>query len=269
MTHLIACDLDGTLLSKQSKLSKKTIDVLKKLQDQGHHIVISTGRPYYGALHYYHELNLKGLMITDNGGLISHPNDSNFIQLRTTIPLNIMHDWFIKTKELLISAIYAIDDTSYAYKYNETLEFLFNGIVNPKLIEKDFDQLDVEPTSIVLVINQNDQNRFESLMQKHFSKFISFRFWGDHKGIIFYEVYMNYTSKASGLKMALDYYRLPKEALIAIGDGVNDFEMIEYAQTGIAMKNASLELQEVANYVTDLDHENDGAALFLEKLLLT
>ena len=69
--------------------------------------------------------------------------------------------------------------------------------------------------------------------------------------------------------MALDYYRLPKEALIAIGDGVNDFEMIEYAQTGIAMKNASLELQKVANYVTDLDHENDGAALFLEKLLLT
>ena len=54
---------------------------------------------------------------------------------------------------------------------------------------------------------------------------------------------------------------------MAIGDNVNDRKMIEQAGLGIAMKNSTPKITEVANYVTDFDNNNDGAARVIEKFL--
>ena len=50
---------------------------------------------------------------------------------------------------------------------------------------------------------------------------------------------------------------VPKEDMIAIGDGFNDITMIEYAGIGIAMGNSSDNVKEKADFVTDRI-ENDG-----------
>ena len=43
---IIAVDLDGTLLNSESKLSDFTKETIKKFQKKGHHVIITTGRPY-------------------------------------------------------------------------------------------------------------------------------------------------------------------------------------------------------------------------------
>ena len=53
---------------------------------------------------------------------------------------------------------------------------------------------------------------------------------------------------------------------MAIGDDVNDIEMIENAGFGVAMGNAFDEVKAVADYVT-ADRDEDGAAILIEKLL--
>ena len=43
---IIAVDLDGTLLNSESKISDFTTETIKKISENGHHVIITTGRPY-------------------------------------------------------------------------------------------------------------------------------------------------------------------------------------------------------------------------------
>ena len=71
------------------------------------------------------------------------------------------------------------------------------------------------------------------------------------------EIVLSDISKATGIEKVLSYYGASREDSVAIGDGSNDIEMVEYANIGIAMGNASADLIAVADYVTT-DIEKDG-----------
>ncbi|MEK1831416.1 HAD hydrolase family protein [Priestia megaterium] len=42
----ISIDLDGTLLNSQHEISEENVKTLKELQQQGHSIILNTGRAY-------------------------------------------------------------------------------------------------------------------------------------------------------------------------------------------------------------------------------
>ncbi len=71
-------------------------------------------------------------------------------------------------------------------------------------------------------------------------------------------------TKASGIQQVIMYLGLSQEATMAVGDGSNDFEMLEYANIGIAMGNALPDLKKVADDVTDIIEE-DGLFKCFEK----
>ena len=65
------------------------------------------------------------------------------------------------------------------------------------------------------------------------------------------------TSKAQGMKVICDYLKMDMKDTFAIGDSNNDIEMVNAAGVGIAMGNASKNLKETADYITQ-DLEDDG-----------
>ena len=70
------------------------------------------------------------------------------------------------------------------------------------------------------------------------------------------EVGINGIHKATGMKRYLEYVGIPREDSIAIGDGPNDLQMMDYAGIGIAMGNAVDALKSMAEYITDdVDHQ--------------
>jgi hydroxymethylpyrimidine pyrophosphatase-like HAD family hydrolase len=94
---------------------------------------------------------------------------------------------------------------------------------------------------------------------------IEHRKWGAPWNII--EVVKSGLSKAVGLEIICKSFGILAENVIAFGDEDNDFEMIEFAGTGVAMANAIPQLKEIANKIT-LSNEEDGIAYFLEKNVL-
>jgi len=79
---LVLIDLDGTLLNSSYKISNYTKDVLKKVNEKGVEIFISTGRHYKDALNIKKEIGLnEGFVISSNGGEI-HDSNSNLIYSR-------------------------------------------------------------------------------------------------------------------------------------------------------------------------------------------
>lgn len=71
------------------------------------------------------------------------------------------------------------------------------------------------------------------------------------------EIVRSDISKATGIEKILSYYGADKKDAVAIGDGSNDIEMVEYAGLGIAMGNASADLKSRADWITG-DVEQDG-----------
>lgn len=74
-------------------------------------------------------------------------------------------------------------------------------------------------------------------------------------------------NKASGIEALLTYLSASRNEVIAMGDGWNDLEMIQYAHTGVAMGNGVDELKEAADFITG-DIKEDGLWQAFEQLKL-
>ena len=72
-------------------------------------------------------------------------------------------------------------------------------------------------------------------------------------------------SKGTAVEFLADYYGVPIEKTVAIGDQRNDISMIERAGLGIAVKNADNALKEAANYLSEYTNEESAVAHAIEK----
>lgn len=60
---------------------------------------------------------------------------------------------------------------------------------------------------------------------------------------------------------------IPKEEIMAFGDGDNDLKMLKEVGVGVAMENAIPSVKEAADYIT-LTNDEEGVARFIEKYVL-
>lgn len=126
---------------------------------------------------------------------------------------------------------------------------IFSAMKMNRFTEQDYEQV----TKITLIGN-NDASVFLNKLNDSFNCFFE---WDPHFQIYNGEINLKGVSKASALQYVCQYFNHPIENTIAIGDSLNDLEMIKYAHIGISMKNGSKTLQENADYVTDYVY-NDG-----------
>lgn len=262
--HLIALDLDGTLLNDQKKISERTKNTILKLMKDGHVVVIATGRPHRASIGYYHSLGLKTPMVNFNGALIHHPTDKRWDALHNPMP--------VRTAKTIVEACYDLEvnnilaevmDDVYLDQYDQKIIDIFQETENdpPFTIGSLKHKLTDDPTS--LLIHPKDDHIFQlrNHLTEYHAEIIEHRKWGAPWNII--EIVKKGMNKAVGLQKIAHYYQIPKERIIAFGDEDNDLEMIHYAGVGVAMGNAIHELKQIAKHTT-LTNEQDGIGKFLE-----
>ena len=81
---------------------------------------------------------------------------------------------------------------------------------------------------------------------------------------VFLEFFNGQVSKGAAIAKIGEMYGIAKEEMIAVGDGLNDQSMLEYAGLGVAMANAHPKLKACAQYIADTN-ENEGVRKILEK----
>ncbi|MBZ9753136.1 Cof-type HAD-IIB family hydrolase [Deinococcus sp. HMF7604] len=87
-----------------------------------------------------------------------------------------------------------------------------------------------------------------------------------HSGAPFLEVLAEGVSKAWGLERLCAHLGIARDEVLAFGDAPNDAEMLAWAGRGVAMANAHPEARQAAGEVT-LSNDEDGVAVVLEALL--
>ena len=63
-----------------------------------------------------------------------------------------------------------------------------------------------------------------------------------------------------------ELYGIKREEMIAVGDGLNDLSMIEYAGLGVAMANSHPDVLKAADFVT-LSNDENGVGYVIDRLL--
>lgn len=265
--HLIALDLDGTLLNDEKKISPHTKNVIQCAIEQGHIVIISTGRPHRASIQYYQELGLDTPMVNFNGALIHHPVDKKWDVLHNPMPkrtaLSIVEACYdLHAKNILAE----IGDNVYLDKYDEDILNIFAKTSEnvPFTIGNLKSKLNDDPTSLLIYPHPDHIQEMRDNLDEHHAEIIEHRKWGAPWEII--EIVKKGINKAIGVDKIAYYYGIPKERIIAFGDEDNDLEMIDYAGVGVAMGNAIDELKSIANVVTK-DNNQDGIGDFLADYL--
>ncbi|MFD1206702.1 MULTISPECIES: Cof-type HAD-IIB family hydrolase [Sporosarcina] len=264
--HLIVLDLDGTLLTDEKVISKKTEHTLKKAKDHGHQVMIATGRPYRASAMYYRQLGLETPIVNFNGAFVHHPTDRSWQTIHETIALPIVLDVVEAMREFRPHNIVAeVMDDVYMQYHDEQLLDIFN-FGDPVISKGDLrNSLKVDPTSLLIQADAQTVDPIRKHLAEIHAEAIDHRRWGAPWDVI--EIVRHGLNKAVGISHVSKWLGIPKERIIAFGDEDNDLEMIDYAGVGVAMGNGIDRLKSIADEVT-LTNNEDGIAKVLEERLL-
>lgn len=260
--HLIVLDLDGTLLNNKRNISPRTKKVLTKLKEDGHQVMIATGRPYRASEMYYRELKLDTPIVNFNGAFVHHPLQQNWGMYHYPLDIHVAKEIVDACDEFKYHNIIAEvrDDIYFHYHDEKLIEFLKLG--NPKITTGDLRNfLEKSPTSMLIHTEEDQITKIREHLSEVHAEVINQRSWATPFHVI--EIVKKGLNKASGIQQVAKELQIPRDRIIAFGDEDNDLEMIDYAGIGVAMGNAISPLKTLANEIT-LSNEEDGIAVFLE-----
>ena len=265
---LIAIDLDGTTLKSDNTISNYTKDTFRELENLGHSIVITTGRPYRMAIDIYENLGLNSPMINFNGSMVSHPKEENWeYGLKKEIDKKFVLDMLSKKEDFKLDFL----ATEYKNKFfinnpERTDPNIFGVTSIDTRHQLETSKITENPHSLLLQTYASDKEALAQKLNQHYKQEINVSAWGGPNNIL--EVVPKNISKASALKHLLTSLNIDKSDLLAFGDEQNDVEMLSFAEESYAMKNSNPILFPHAKYKTKYTNDEDGVARTLSNLLL-
>ncbi len=280
---LVAIDIDGTTVDSNGVISQTNIDMIRRVVNMGVPVCLVTGRNIHNANKIAKKLKVKTPMICCDGAVMYDPVDKKNIyekifskeQLEVVFRILDKHYVFIemssdnhyyqyiKEKELG-KYNYGGSPNNFAGKLSRIIKHnvrFVNNLKsfqskNPKLNQVIFigEEKNVLEAKIELIeelkkLNQNDLVLRDDL-------------WSN-----FVFVTPKNVTKSDGVEVLCKHYGFKMEEVIAMGDELNDIDMITKAGLGIAMENANPRIKEVAKFVT-LSNNDNGVAYALEKFII-
>jgi Cof subfamily protein (haloacid dehalogenase superfamily) len=265
---LLVLDVDGTLLNNEKEISTRTLATLLKVQQMGVRIVLASGRPTFGLMPLAKKLELDkcgGFILSYNGGQIINVQTGELLFEKRINPEMLPYLEKKAKKNNFAIFTYHQDAIITNEPENEHIrqEALLN---NMKIVTvSDFSiEVDFFPCKCMLV--SNDQKALISL-EEHWRKRLNGVLEVFRSEPYFLEVVPQFIDKANTLGVLLEKLKIEPNQIIAIGDGVCDFSMIQLAGLGIAMGNAQDSVKACADIVTT-SNEEDGVAIAVENAIL-
>jgi HAD superfamily hydrolase (TIGR01484 family) len=250
----VALDIDGTLLDRDESISPVIIEAVRRAAAQVP-VILATGRSWYGTRSVAALLGLPdGVVVCSNGARTLRYPAGDILDERTFDASTVIET----VRRHAPTALMAVEEHGLGHRV--TGLFPEGDLVGEVRVVGP-DELAPEPvTRLIIRDPQRSEADFVALAQRlglhGVSYFVGWTAWLD--------IAPEGVDKSTGLKVALAESGLEPVDLLAIGDGRNDVEMLQFAGRGVAMGDAPPEVQAAADLVTKAVTE-DGAALELNR----
>ena len=261
--YLIALDLDGTLLKDDKTISLTTKKYLRELENEGHLIVITSGRALRSVLSYYKDIGLStSPVIAYNGHYSTDPNLKHY-EIVHKINKNTAKSIYFSVKGKYIDSAMSENENKIYVDKDDAFLFAFYEKNDLEIIEGPLDEtIDEDVFTFVMKIDfdENKRNELREIVSLHPD--VQVRFWS---GDEYCELYLNGVSKAKTIKEVADIYGISQDHIIVFGDADNDIEMLRDYKHSYLMKNGNPHLKSVAHNVTKHTNEEDGIVYELKE----
>jgi len=265
--HLLALDLDDTLLRSDLTISYQTRNAIKKAEAAGVIIVLASGRvpaamdQFAGLLGMHKK---PGYLICNNGTLIQESHTGKIVFETKMDAETALTAFDLADAEGFPVQIYE-DDIMYVSRHNEYTGYDQKLTGLRQVVVENFRAMVSDGCHKLLV--PGDPKLLvplESILRTYL---------GDSVTIFtskpyFLEILPANTNKGTALEKVANILGVAQKDVMAIGDSMNDEAMLHWAGTGIAMANSDERIKNIADLVTTKDNDDDGVAEVIEKYIL-
>ena len=259
---LVALDIDGTVMTYDERISGALRRAVADLRDAGAAIVLATGRSVHATMPVARELGLTdGWAVSSNGAVTVRldpqaPLGHEVVDRVTFDPGPALRLMYAE----LPDAHFAVEALGSGFRMNKLFPA---GELSGHHEVVDLEDLWADQVTRLVVRSPGHTSaQFHELVHRMGLEDVSYAIgwtaWMDiaPKGV----------TKASALEAVRRRIGIEPSRTVAIGDGNNDLEMIDWAARGVAMGHAPQGVREVADEVTGTI-EDDGAVDVLRSLL--
>ncbi len=256
MGKTVFFDIDGTLWDNNMVIPKSTIDAIAALKANGHKAFLCTGRARASVIsEKLLNMGFDGIIAAcgnyiEMDGKVVYENDLSRSMVEKVI--RVLSECKMPVV-LEGSTDYWIDDEG--FENDPYVDYLFDSLGERAHIIRGYEgEIRVNKFSAD-IIDGTDYERVKAefsddfLMLEHEENVVEFV----PKG----------TSKATGIKWLCEHLDISIDETFAMGDSVNDIDMLQSVGHGIAMGNATPPVKEIAEYVT-IDIMDGGVKHALE-----
>ena len=290
---LVATDLDGTMLAKDNSIPQSNLKAIKSMKEKQIPLAICTGKSYAISKDICDKCEAQYGIFGNGTQIIDLKENKEIFSQALTIPdLDICYkiakkhglhfhaygDNFLITKELKYMdlrnyALYFNAQTSVFGKYDDNSNLILHtdeknvlSFYIVKDIIKYIKEHNLTIFNIVLSSEKNIENIKSELEDQTdlTVQFISKK--GEYKDEIIHKEYdfitiaPKHIGKGNALEFLKNYLNINTLDTMAIGDNLNDIDLLKSSGVGVAVANAYDPVKEIANYTTRNSAENGGFA---------
>lgn len=275
---LVASDLDGTIVSENNYIPESNFEAINKMNKNNIDFVICTGKSYSISKDICNKCNAT-YGIFSNGTQIFNLKTGTQIFSSSLLNSDIKLCYDIAKKYNLHVHAYSDDQlVSERLQYLDLRNFKlqkksgFKFVIVPNVleyIEKNnlpIHQFVISSSSSLAFI----ENEILGNAQVSISKISKFGQYKDrilNKEYEYLSIIPYNTNKSSAIKFLSNYLSIDNNDVMAIGDNLNDVDMVKNSGVGVAIANAYSELKDVAKYTTQNSVDDGGFAEAVYKFI--
>ena len=258
---LIALDVDGTVLREDGTLAPDVVRQVARVRDLGHEVMLSTGRSVAMTLPVLDRLRITPeFVVCSNGAiLLKRDADAPFGYSRDHVETFDPSEVLTTIRGHLASARYAVEDEEGLFYY---FGGEFPGGIEANARSVEFEELlTVRATRVVVISPEHAIEDFLSVVERMGLHKVSYNVgW-----TAWLDIAPDGVNKSTALERVRENLDIPRNRVLAVGDGRNDIDMLEWASEsgrGVAMGQAPREVKAAANEITSTDVQDGVARLF-------
>ncbi len=263
--RLVVSDIDGTLLTSEGEISPATRREIRRVAERGVHFSIASARPTLAVRRALEGIELPVPVISSNGAVIEDLVTGEVIRsayLGRCVAARVLE--IVAEHEVYWALVATPDGWAYRTGRNPDRELLGRVLsaLEPEVVDNWDGYLEGEPAVLKVLVHgrEAELERLEGVIGGVEGVHVTSSSTGNR------EVTLAGADKVSAAQMLAERLGIGSECTMAIGDGRNDLDLVEWAGVGVAMGNAVPELKRAAEWVT-ASNDEDGVALALARFV--
>lgn len=254
---LVALDIDGTLIDSDRRIPSGTVEALDLVRAAGHEVILATGRSLAGLLPIATRLGLTtGWAVCSNGALTIHldrtvPSGYDVVEARSFDPGPVIR----RALDVAPSVRVAIEEIGRGWRTSSPFE---PGELNGQQKTVLLSDLMAEPATRIALTAPGIRRYADALRATGVT--------ATPQGADWLDVTAPGVNKAVALDVVRTHLDIPTDRTVAVGDGINDLDMLAWAERSVAMGQAPAIVRSAADQTTDTI-DQAGALPVLRSLL--